>query len=180
MPPRTTYDWVIVALGSLGGDGDYIHTEDIAAKLHSLAPEKFSWKKPEYKKYPDIFIASKALRDSRRLNFVTGNKRHGWMLTPQGIKQWRSFGDVPKTGKTDKYVGKIKSHPLFAAYKASKLKEATELQFADMLHVSPDRPKEIIQKQFNRVKSRIESSRDREAIRFIKRCAVVFKQFIGE
>jgi hypothetical protein len=78
---------VTLAVYLLGGDTQYIDTEDIAIKANQLTPGRFCWQK-----YPDqvnIENVRKRLSDALKKEkgeYITGSTRKGWKLTEIGVK----------------------------------------------------------------------------------------------
>jgi hypothetical protein len=84
-PSLTRPEAATVALFLLGGADDAVHTEDVAVRLESLAPEMFSWQK--YRDRLDKELVRVALSDARiKSGFVVGSHSKGWMLTAAGIE----------------------------------------------------------------------------------------------
>jgi hypothetical protein len=78
---------VTLALYALEGDIRAVDTEDIAVKVHQLAPTRFSWRK-----YPDqinlelVRVYLSAAKDQERGGgLIDGTGRSGWTLTPAGL-----------------------------------------------------------------------------------------------
>jgi len=77
-----------LALYALGGGARVVDTEDVAFKLHELAPGRFSWRK-----YPDqinLELVRVALSDARKPesgSLVAGKGKSGWSLTAAG-QRW--------------------------------------------------------------------------------------------
>ena len=78
---------VTIALYLAGGQRHVTDTEDIAVKVHELAPGRFSWRK-----YPDqinlelVRVYLSAAKDPIRGAYVMGTGRSGWTLTPVGLE----------------------------------------------------------------------------------------------
>jgi hypothetical protein len=84
-PPLTRPEAATVALFLLGGSDDAVHTEDVAVRLESLAPEMFSWQR--YRDRLDKELVRVALSDARlKSGLVVGSHSKGWMLTAAGVK----------------------------------------------------------------------------------------------
>ena len=51
----TNVDIVVYTLALLGGSDRTIYSEDVAARCYDLAPSRFSWRLPKYRKkgWPD-------------------------------------------------------------------------------------------------------------------------------
>jgi hypothetical protein len=84
---------VVIALSQIGGDSNFIDTEDIAIRVNQIAPGRFNWKK--YPENIDLKIVSVSLFDARKPRLgglVVGDTKIGWMLTPDGLKWIDSLG----------------------------------------------------------------------------------------
>jgi hypothetical protein len=84
----TATELVALSLFLLGGDGRPIDTEDVAKRVHAIAPGRFAWRK-----YPDqinLELVRVALSDARKPEsgaLVSGTGKSGWTLTPAG-RRW--------------------------------------------------------------------------------------------
>ena len=92
----------VYALSLLGGAHQKVHTEDIAVKCLSIAPERFRW---ELYDYADKELVRKALfhaSEKRNGGLVVGRtgmeqrgkSRDGWQLTPAGAAWVRENADL--------------------------------------------------------------------------------------
>jgi hypothetical protein len=73
-----------IALYSLGGVSDLIHTEDVAVRLETTAPGMFSWQR--HRDRIDKELVRVALSDARlKAGYVIGSHAKGWMLTAAGV-----------------------------------------------------------------------------------------------
>lgn len=78
---------VTIAVALLGGELNYVDREDVAIKVHELAPGRFSWRK--YPERIDLDAVGTALRHAKKPRkgaLLTGNNSTGWLLTPAGLK----------------------------------------------------------------------------------------------
>ena len=78
-------DIVAVAAYLAGADRRHTDTEDIAVKADEIAPGRFSWRK--YKSQIDLELIYKHLWDLTKpdkVQYVTGSKNDGWLLTLEG------------------------------------------------------------------------------------------------
>ena len=148
-------NWQIAALAlyALGGATARQHQEDVAVKCHELAPRRFSWERYEY---PDIDRAGVALRDAKKAKtgaFVTGDKRVGWLLTPDGI-DWASGNiHLASGGKAsgasvlgaaeDRELRKLGEHRLFGEWQSGS-GAVTVFQAADAIGLTADAPDHAI------------------------------------
>src|SRR4051812_44145605 len=77
-------DIVLVILGDLGGQHRFVDIEDVAEAAWRAVPARFSW--PRHQEYPDLDAVDVTLRAAKKnYRLVTGSKKQGWMLTPDGI-----------------------------------------------------------------------------------------------
>lgn len=79
---------VTYAVYLLDGHRRAVDTEDIAVKVHQLAPGRFSWRK--YPEQINLELVRASLSDAKKAKnggWVTGVGRTGWTLTPVGL-QW--------------------------------------------------------------------------------------------
>ena len=82
----SNYQLVTVAVMLIGGDLDYVDTEDIAIKVNDIAPERFGWRK--YPDRIDLDSVRVALRDAKKPKnggLLIGSNVDGWMLSPAGM-----------------------------------------------------------------------------------------------
>ena len=83
----SNYQLVAIAVALMGGDLDYVDTEDIAVKVDEMAPARFGWRK--YPDRIDLDSVRVALRDAKKPKnggLLVGNNTDGWMLSPTGMK----------------------------------------------------------------------------------------------
>lgn len=82
----TNYEIVTLAVYMLGGDKNYINTEDVAIKADQIAPHCFTWRK-----YPDqinLEIVRVYLSDAKKPKnggYLLGSGTNGWLLTEKGF-----------------------------------------------------------------------------------------------
>ena len=82
---------ITLAVFLLGGESNYIDTEDIAVKVNELAPGRFTWRK--YPHQINIDNVRKRLSDAknpRKGGYVAGSFMQGWILTEMGLKFCKS------------------------------------------------------------------------------------------
>jgi hypothetical protein len=81
------YQLVTIAVMLLGGDLDYVDTEDIAIKVNEVTPERFGWRK--YPDRIDLDSVRVGLRDAKKPKnggLLIGSNTDGWMLSPAGMR----------------------------------------------------------------------------------------------
>jgi hypothetical protein len=91
-PTRTqkglsNHEIVTLAVYLLGGDTQYVDTEDAAVKANQLAPGRFTWRK--YRDQINIDTVRKRLWDAvtqEKGAYLAGSEKTGWMLTTAGLK----------------------------------------------------------------------------------------------
>ena len=138
-----------LALYLIGGATARQHQEDVAVKCYELAPRRFSWERHEY---PDIDRAGVALRDAKKPRngaLTTGDKRVGWLLTPEGIDWAAEYGGLAggsmASGASvlgaaeDRELRQLRSHRLFEAWRAGS-EAVTVFQAADAVGLPADAP----------------------------------------
>lgn len=84
----TAPELVALALFVLGGGGRVVDTEDVAKRVHEIAPGRFAWRK--YPEQINLELVRVALSDARKPEnggLVTGTGRSGWSLTAGG-QRW--------------------------------------------------------------------------------------------
>jgi hypothetical protein len=196
-------DIVIYAIFNLGGTEKKIHTEDIAFECFKLAPERFSWTKSEYRKFPDKEIARVTLKnlknvkdkevrlvDGRAGASATGKETDGWRLTSDGVKwilsnQKRIEEALKIDNKTvrrpdmTKIIRKFKGEICYQKYlKDGSVKNVNKYEFTDMLLCRPDAAPEVISKNFQRLKAQAELTQDKLILSFISECEQAFKELM--
>jgi hypothetical protein len=78
---------VTLAVYLVGGNQDYVDTEDIAIKVSELAPGRFSWRK--YPQQINIEKVRTSLSDAKKPKnggFLLGKHSQGWLLSEAGLK----------------------------------------------------------------------------------------------
>ena len=83
----SNHELVTLAVYLLGGDAQYVDTEDAAVKANELAPGRFTWRK--YREQINIDTVRKRLWDAatpEKGAYLAGSEKKGWMLTASGLK----------------------------------------------------------------------------------------------
>jgi len=193
-------DVVLYTIYKLGGIEKKIHTEHIAIECFKLAKERFCWRLPEHRQYPDKEIARVTLKnlgnvkDTKYGQLVTGRsgveasgkETDGWMLTPKGAK-WiiKNYRRIEKALKIETTAAKRpdiqrilrkfeqeKCYQKFLQYGA--LTDVSEYDFKDMLNCGPDAYPETIRKEFNRLKTQGEITQNKSILSFLRACEKAF------
>jgi hypothetical protein len=189
----------LFALFELGGASKKVHTERIAWKAYELAPERFSWKLPEFKEkgFPDKDLVRVALTDARKEKYgalakgrtgtgASGKTLDGWILTSKGVewvKQNESrISDALKLRKTklhpresSRFLGRIKKEKAFRQYlQEGNLDNVSIYMITDMLGCSPDAPKGMISEKFERYFNTAQLSGEKAVISFLDECSKKF------
>ena len=84
---------VTLAVYLLGGDQHPVDTEDIAVKVHELAPTRFSWRK--YPEQINLELIRVYLSDGKKPDkggFLDGSGKTGWSLTAKGVNWVKTSG----------------------------------------------------------------------------------------
>lgn len=76
-----------LALHSLGGATELVDTEEVAMRVHELAPGRFSWRKyPEQINLELVRVFLSEAKSERSGALIAGSGRTGWSLTAAGRK----------------------------------------------------------------------------------------------
>ncbi len=195
----TNVDIVVYAIATLAGAERTVYSEDIAARSYELAPSRFSWSQPMYRKkgWPDKYAVKTALEDAKKPEYgalVEGVyardlAKDGWRLTPEGAKWFRDkrqrieatlkvkHSEIPKKD-VDRFKRQLRQAPLFHAFlKARKVEAASEYKFTDMLNCSPDASSEVVAMKFGRMKAMAELVQDPDISEFLAACTASFPRF---
>jgi hypothetical protein len=82
----SNHEIVTLAVYLLGGDTQYVDTEDAAVKANELAPGRFSWRK--YRDQINIENVRTFLSDAKKQKnggYLRGAGKDGWLLTESGV-----------------------------------------------------------------------------------------------
>lgn len=195
-------DIAIFSLYKLGGISKKIHTEKIVMECFNFAKERFSWRLPEYKDYPDKAPVRFALEQAKKKEngkLVIGKaggdyssgEREGWQLTPEGVN-WIKV-NVERITKelnverphiiereANRFIKRIKSDATYQRFLLDdrKLTNVSKYNFIDLLNCPPDVPLEIIQSKFNDLKTLATLVNDNEILEFLEMCEIKFKEIL--
>lgn len=82
----SNHEIVTLAVYLLGGDTQYVDTEDAAVKANELAPGRFTWRK--YRDQINIENVRTFLSDAKKGKngaYLRGAGKDGWLLTESGV-----------------------------------------------------------------------------------------------
>lgn len=82
----SNHEIVTLAVYLVGGESQYVDTEDVAVKANELAPGRFAWRK--YKNQINIENVRAFLSDSKKEKngaYTLGSGKKGWILTEAGL-----------------------------------------------------------------------------------------------
>lgn len=193
---------VVYVVAILGGAQQPVHTEEIAAKAHELAPARFSWSLHRFSQrgWPDKEVARSALEDAQKEEYgalVAGAhnrepSKDGWRLTERGV-QWlrenssriervlRSAQPTLREVERKRFVRRIRKQPLFDRFaQTGSLEGSTQSQFAELLNCSTDAPTDIVASKFDRMRTIAALAADDEISLFLDVCAERFRAALGE
>lgn len=194
-------DIVVYALYRLGGADKRIHTEKIAYECFQLAKKRFSWRLPEFTKYPDKEPVRISLRDAAKEKHgqlvqgrsgveSSGKELDGWVLTPSGAS-WITENrdrienelDVSGAGTKRPDALRIKKRfyqdPAFKKFlQFGSLQQVTQYEFTDILNCTPDASRITVNKKFERLKTQSKLLDDPRIEQFIKACEENFKDLL--
>lgn len=193
---------VAYVIFKLGGNEGKIHTEHIAMECFKVAKERFSWRLPEYKDYPDKQHVREALKDAKYFKegrLITGRSGvgakdkevDGWMLTPGGarwiVKNHRRIESLlkistelsksPDIQRVFKWFEREKCYRKY--FKDGSVENISEYEFKDMLLCRPDAQPEIIRKEFDRLKTKAEVAQNENIFSFLNACEKAFSHLMS-
>lgn len=184
---------VAYVIFKLGGNERKIHTEHIAMECFKVTKERFSWRLPEYKEYPDKQHVREALKDAKYFKegrLITGRSGveakskevDGWMLTPEGVR-WviKNYKRIESLLKISTELSRSPDiHRVFKWFEREKcykkylqdgsVENINEYEFKDMLLCRPDAQPETIRKEFDRLKTRAEITQNKKIFSFLNAC----------
>jgi hypothetical protein len=112
---------VTLAVFLLGGNLNYVDTEEIAIKSNDIAPGRFAWRK--YPNQINIEVIRKRLSDAKKTEkygFLYGSVRKGWILTEKGLEVAnRLYAEIDKHDLTR--IPRSKSESLRARKEKEKM-----------------------------------------------------------
>lgn len=79
------HEIVTIAAYLVGGETEFVDTEDVAVKANEIAPGRFTWRK--YKRQINIENVRTFLKDASQAKhggYLMGSGKRGWMLTAAG------------------------------------------------------------------------------------------------
>ena len=187
----------VYSLALLGGAEKSVHSENIAAKCHEIAPSQFSWQLPAYRErgWPDKYIAKTALEDAKNKDelvsgaYALDTPKDGWTLTAEGARWFRDnasrieaalqlkpvAASLPKK-EGDRFLRSMRKQPLFKEFrKTGRLQAGSVYAFTDLLSCSPDAAPEVVWSKFSRLATRAELVQDKEVIGFLAACEETFR-----
>lgn len=189
---------VVFAIAALGGESQFIHTEDVAIKCHELAPDAFSWTK--YTEHPDLEVARRTLLNIRSEGLgalVEGRSgqgprkkgtqaEDGWRLTEAG-REWISVnGERVEAGlnstalsdrrqRVRQQLRRIYLHPTWPAFKDNPNGfEPTIGDLAELMRVRVDAPSGVWAARFDELLGRATLIQDEALVDFTKRCRSIY------
>ena len=197
----TQYEVVTLVLASLGGADRSVHTEEIAERAHSVAPDMFSWQMPQFRSqpWPDKLIVRWALVDARKTahgSLVDGQcksdlSKDGWSLTETGaaFAQERLHQLEPpepeasiKLHKLERQriLKRVRTHGLYRSYTARRtLRDANPYDFRELLDCGPNAPTDLVAGNFSRLRAKARLIGDPELIGFLDACAEAFAALVS-
>lgn len=193
---------VAYVIFKLGGNERKIHTEHIAMECFKVAKERFSWRLPEYKEYPDKQHVREALKDAKYFKegrLITGRSGveaagkevDGWMLTPEGVrwviknhKQIESLlkisTELSKSPDIQRVFKWFEREKCFQKYlKDGSVENISEYEFKDMLLCRPDAHPQTIRKEFDRLKTKAEITQNTNIFLFLNACEETFSHLMN-
>jgi hypothetical protein len=188
---------VVYVIFKLGGNERKIPTEHIAMECFKVAKERFSWRLPEYKEYPDKQHVREALKQAKYFKegrLITGRSGvdaagkevDGWMLTPGGAK-WiiknrkriesllKISTELWKSPDIQRVIKWFEQEKCYQKYlQDNSVENINEYEFKDMLLCRPDAQPETIRKEFERLKTKAEITQNKNILSFLNACEEAF------
>ena len=192
-------DVVVYAVAALGGESQFVHTEDIAIKCHELAPDAFSWTK--HTQHPDLEVARRTLLNIRSAEFgalVEGRSgqgpraksvrtEDGWRLTAPG-REWvsahgeRVEGALNSTALSDRrqrvlqQLRRVYAHSAWSEFCDDANRFSPTLgDLAELMRVRVDAPTDVWNSRFDELLGRSVLIQDEDLIRFARQCRSVYE-----
>jgi hypothetical protein len=111
---------VTIAVFLVGGNQDYVDTEDIAIKVSELAPGRFSWRKyPEQINIEKVRTSLSDAKKPKNGGFLLGKHSQGWLLSEAGLKFSKSrLSDLENTDISRQPINKKE----IAWYRSEKIR----------------------------------------------------------
>lgn len=191
------------AVYKLGGSEKKIHTEHIAIECYELARDRFGWKLPQFRKYPDKQRTREALKDAQYFKggklitgrggtAASGQETDGWMLTPFGarwvLKNQNRIELLLKISNklairldVQRIINWFEQENCYVKYiRDGSLDNVSEYEFKDMLLCRPDARPEVITREFSRIRTKAEIAQVPSILTFLKACEEKFKDLMEE
>lgn len=193
---------VAYVIFKLGGNERKIHTEHIAMECFKVAKERFSWRLPEYKEYPDKQHVREALKDAKYFKegrLITGRSGvgakdkevDGWMLTPEGarwivrnhkrieslLKRSAELWKSPDIQRVIKWFEREKCYQKYM--QDNSVENISEYEFKDMLFCRPDAHPQTIRKEFDRLRTKAEITQNKNILSFLDACEEAFSDLMS-
>ena len=192
-------DVIVYAIAALGGESQFVHTEDVAIKCHELAPDAFSWTK--HTQHPDLEVVRRALLHIRSAEFgalVEGRSgqgprksdsraEDGWRLTASGREWVITNGDrveraLNSTALSDRrqrilqQLRRVYAHSTWSEFSNDPgTFSPSRGDLAELMRVRVDAPNEVWNSRFDELMGRAVLIQDQELIRFAKMCRSVYE-----
>jgi hypothetical protein len=190
----------VYALSLLGGVHQKVHTEDVALKCLSVAPERFRW---ELYDYADKELVRKALfHASEKKNGALvigragmeqrGKSRDGWQLTPAGAAWVRENSTLLTTmapekqatmprREAERLIKKLRAEQAYRIFANDRdVTQVTPYMFTDLLNCSPDAPQDVIRAKFRRLLANAELLGSRDILEFLRSCEARFANLLTD
>jgi len=82
----SNHEIVTLAVLLLGGESQYVDTEDVAVRVNELAPGRYTWRKyPEQINLELIRVYLSDAKKPKKGAYLLGSGNSGWMLTERGL-----------------------------------------------------------------------------------------------
>ena len=199
METLSNMDIALFALYQLDGINKKVHTEEIALKCFQLVKERFSWRLPQFRDYPDKTPVRHALEKAQNPeNLVIGQaggekkgEREGWRLTSEGVR-WLKANEkrIAKSLKQElpamnprergRFLKRIRQEEAFSNYlRDGNFNNVSRYNFSDLLRCPPDASFQVIRKKFEVLQAQAELISDDKVNEFLALCMKNFADILN-
>ena len=156
---------VTIALYNLGGSINPIDLEDVAIEVYKLAPTRFSWKK--YADRIDLRIVLYSLNDAIKsdIGFISGNSKHGYMVTEAGLKWVEQHDDSRVSTTTSRKLSaadlvskeklRLERTKAYLKYMNKEIDQINEIDFREFTRVNDYFPQHLREQRYAKIENAV-------------------------
>ncbi len=198
----TNRDVVLYVLARLRSAEEKVPTEVIAARCAQIAPDRFAWCQPKYRKerWADLEIVRRALRSAakRRGPLVKGAssrdaEQDGWTMLKKGVAWFEKNGSRIETAldrglsvqrgmeaDRQRVRDQMDKEPLFRLFiDTGSLEHVTPDDLARMLGASLHGRSQQLSRAFDSLYLQAELGKEADVITFLRACRKQFPRLLG-